>query len=76
MNATEWEPVIRDALDVVMIYAYIVIAFIIMKLIQTFVSSYTSIRVAKLTGKEKIEESKEPLIKRIIKRLRRKSEYD
>jgi len=76
MNATEWTPIIQEALDVVMIYAYIVIAFIIMKLVKTFVDSYTSIRVAKLTGKEKEEEIKEPLIKRIIKKLRRNNEYD
>jgi len=77
MNVTEWEPVIRDALDVAIIYSYILATFVIMKIVQTFVSSYTDIKVAKLTGKEKKEEKpKESLIKRIIKRLRRKNEYD
>ena len=77
MNVTEWEPVIRDALDVAIIYSYILVAFVVMKKLQTFVSSYTNIKVAKLTEKEKAEEEKkESLFKRLIKKWRRRNEYD
>ena len=74
MNATEWEPIIRETLDVIIIYSYIVIFYIIMKLVHTFVSSYTDIKVAKITGKEKEEDKKEPLIKKILSKLKRKDE--